>query len=195
MPLYDNGTPRSRFTRRAGKTTVSAGIEAQSAEISHIFISEDVPAPEVEVITENGPKITAEPIAESESKKTEVTAEEKTEKPAPTPTEAPKSQTISKSVPASTELKPGDRTVIDGEPHVWIPGFGWIVDEGSDSVCSTVGSPDDQLSGNKCDISVVGAFAKESEKMADQTGKSRQLDLLSASPKPTVHKMSLWESA
>lgn len=103
------------------KAAVRAEIEARSEETPHIFISDNMAAPETKNVAEIEPQIT------------EVTAEEKTETPAPVPTAAPavpKPQAVSKSAPASTEAKPGDRTVIDGEPHVWIPGFGWILDEG-----------------------------------------------------------------
>jgi hypothetical protein len=41
------------------------------------------------------------------------------------------------------------RSVIDGKPHVWIPGFGWIVVEGGGSVGTMVGNPGDELTGNK----------------------------------------------
>ena len=69
---------------------------------------------------------------------TGVTTEEKTEKAEPMPTAAQKPQAASKSASASTEPKLGDRTVIDGKPHIWIPGFGWIVDEGGGSVGTMV---------------------------------------------------------
>lgn len=111
------------------QNAVSAEIEARSEETPHIFISEDVPEPETEVIAENEPEVTAEIVLESEPKVTEVTAEEKTEKEEPMPTASSKTQAVSKSAPASAEPKSGDRTVIDGKPHIWIPGFGWIVDE------------------------------------------------------------------
>lgn len=113
------------------KTAVTAEIEARSEEISHIFISADMPTPVAEAVTE------------SESPKIELTTEEKTE-PAPKP--------ISKSTPVSTEPKSGGRTVIDGKPHVWIPGFGWIVDEGGGSVGTMVDNPGDQLTVNKVGI-------------------------------------------
>jgi hypothetical protein len=122
------------------KNAVTAEIEARSEETPHIFISAALPTP----ITED--------VAESDTPKTEITAEVETEKPASTPTSIPISQAESKSAPASTEPKPRDRTVINGEPHVWIPGFGWIVDEGGGSICTTVGSPGDQLTGNKVGI-------------------------------------------
>lgn|GEM_PF-567925 len=119
------------------ENAVSAEIEARSEETLHIFISEDMPAPEVA------------PVAVSEARITEITAEEKTEAVSPT---APTSHAVSKSAPASAEPKPGDRTIIDGKPYVWIPGFGWIVDEGGGSVGTMVGNPDDQLTGNKVGI-------------------------------------------
>jgi hypothetical protein len=55
-------------------------------------------------------------------------------------------------VPVSAKLKSGDRAVIDGKPHIWIPGFGWIVDEGGGSVGTTVGNSGDELTGNKVGI-------------------------------------------
>jgi hypothetical protein len=98
------------------KAAVPAEIEARSEEVPHIFISGDMAEPETVVITKDEPEVTAEPVAESELKHAEVTAEEKTGMPAPTPTLKP--QATSKYAPASTEPKPGDRKVINGEPHV-----------------------------------------------------------------------------
>lgn len=60
-----------------------------------------------------------ETAAESEPQIAEVTAEKET-----APPKAPISHAVLKSAPASTEPKPGDRSVIDSKPHVWIPGFG-----------------------------------------------------------------------
>lgn len=119
------------------KAAVSTEIEARSEETTHIFISEDMTAPETKAVAESEPQIT------------EVTAEEKTETALPAATT---SQAESKSAPASVEPKPGERTVIDGEPHVWIPGFGWIVDEGGGSVGTMVGNPGDKLTGHKVGI-------------------------------------------
>lgn len=114
------------------KTAIAAEIEARLEETSQIFVSVDMPAP------------VAEAVVESESQINEVTAEKETAPPT-----APTSHAVSKSAPASTEPKSGDRTVIDGKPHIWIPGFGWIVDEGGGSVGTTVGNPGDVLTGNK----------------------------------------------
>ena len=120
------------------KNAVSAEMEARSEETPHIFISEDVPEPVAEVIAEDEPEVAAEAVAESGLKETIITAEEKTEKAEPMPTAAQKPQAASKSASASTEPKSGDRTVIDGKPHIWIPGFGWIVDEGGGSIGTMV---------------------------------------------------------
>jgi hypothetical protein len=122
------------------KTAVSAEIEARSEKKPYIFISKVIAEPESEPVTESEPQIT------------KVTTEKETKKPAPTPTAASKPQAVSKPAPATAEPKPGDRTVIDGEPHVWIPGFGWIVDEGGGSVGTMVGNPGDQLTGHKVGI-------------------------------------------
>lgn len=118
------------------KTAVPANIEARSEETLDIFISEVTPVPELKLVVESEPQIT------------KVTTEEKTETVPPT---SLTSQSVSKSTPASTEPKSGDRVVIDGKPHVWIPGFGWIVDEGV-NIGTTVGNPGDQLTGNKVGI-------------------------------------------
>lgn len=134
------------------KNAVSAEMEARSEETPLIFISEDVPKPETEVIAEDEPEDIAEAVAESGLKETIITAEEKTEKAEPMPTAAQKPQAVSKSAPASAEPKSADRTVIDGKPHIWIPGFGWIADEGGGSVGTMVGNPGDQLTGHKLGI-------------------------------------------
>lgn len=91
------------FTRRAIKASVAAEIEPRSEETPQILISADASEPE------------AEPVAESEPKITEIPAEEKTET---TPPPVQTSQAVSKPAPVSTEPKPGDRTVIDGKPHI-----------------------------------------------------------------------------
>lgn len=119
------------------RTAANAEIEARSEETPEILLSADTPTPE------------PEPVAESEPEETKKTAKEKTE---PAPPAEPTPRAVSKSAPVSSEPKPGDRTVIDGKPYVWIPGFGWIKDEGGGSVCTVVGSPDDELAGNNVGI-------------------------------------------
>lgn len=117
------------------KKAVTAEIEARSEETSHIFISANMPT------------LVTEAIAESEPQITDVTAEKETAPPT-----APTSHAVSKSAPASAEPNPGDRSAIDGKPHVWIPGFGWIVDEGGSNVGTMVGNPGDKLTGYKVGI-------------------------------------------
>lgn len=153
------------------KAIASAEFEARLEETSHIFISEDMPAPELETVAESEPQIT------------EITAEEKTETVLPT---APASHAVSKPAPASAEPKPGDRTVIDGEPHVWIPGFGWIVDEGGGSVCTTVGNPGDQLTGNKVGIMGGGTTVDGKGDIHKQVGIMGGDECPSGTPDPPV---------
>lgn len=135
------------------KAAVIAEIEARSAETQRILLSDAVPAPIVKA------------VAESEPLKTKITAEEKTK---PVPPAEPISHTISKSVPASSEPKPGDRAVIDGKPHIWVPGFGWIVDESGGSVGTTVGNPRDELTGNK--VRIMGVTVGSDDDINKQVG-------------------------
>ncbi len=148
------------------KTAVSAEIEVRAEKVPHIFISADMPTPVAEAVTE------------SKSTKIEVTAEEKTE-PAPKP--------ISKSAPVSTEPKSGDRTVIDGKPHVWIPGFGWIVDEGGGSVGTMVGNPGDQLTGNKVGIMGSGTVAEDMYESGHKIGIMGDDESASSSTSPPTY--------
>ncbi|MFZ5944441.1 MAG: DUF6550 family protein [Bacillota bacterium] len=101
------------------KTAVTTEIEARSEGIPQILFSTESPAPNTEG------------AVESEQENLVVTSEEKTETAPPI---ALTSHAVSKSVPASTEPKPGDRTVSDGKPYFWIPGFGWIEYSGKQSV-------------------------------------------------------------
>lgn len=116
------------------KTTVNAEIEARSEEMPRFLISANTTAPETEA------------VADSEPLDTEITAEEKTEQAPPA---KPTPRAASKSTPVPSEPKSDDRAIIDGKPYVWIPGFGWIKDEGGGSVGTTVGNPGDELTGNK----------------------------------------------
>lgn len=116
------------------KTAVTVEIEARSEETPRILLSDDTLAPEIEA------------VAEREPLKTGITAEEKTDL---VPSAEPTSRAISKSTPASTEPKPGTIAVIDGVKSMWIPGFGWIKDEGGGAQGTMVGSPGDELTGNK----------------------------------------------
>ncbi|HBV96663.1 MAG TPA: hypothetical protein DEF36_06430 [Desulfotomaculum sp.] len=143
------------------KTAVTSEIEANPKEAPPIILSAD----------------DSEVVAESESPKTEaIAAEEKTE---PMPPTEPVSETASipsatpkTSAQPSSNSKSGDRAIIDGKPHMWIPGFGWIEDEGGGSIgivvdgkgdinkqvgvmgggSTTVGNPGDELTGHKVGI-------------------------------------------
>lgn len=105
-----------------------------------------------------------------------ITTEEKTQ---PVPSE-PTPHAISKSVQDSTVPKAGTISVIDGERCMWIPGFGWVKDEGGGSVGisvdgegdinkqvgvmdggSTVGNPGDELTGHKVGIMGGGTVAED----------------------------------
>jgi len=116
------------------KTAVNAETDARPEKIPEILLSGDNPAPEVEV------------IAESEPLKTEIPVEEKTESAPPA---EPTSHTVSKSTSTSNKPKPGTIAVINGNRCMWIPGFGWVKDEGGGSQGTMVGSPGDELTGNK----------------------------------------------
>lgn len=109
--------------------------------------------------------ITSEPkvISDSEPAETEVSTTE--EKNVPTPATPTKTEASAKP---SSDPKPGTISVINGEMYMWVPGFGWVKDEGGGSVAisvdgegninkqvgvmgggSTVGNPGDELTGHK----------------------------------------------
>ncbi|MDI6916091.1 MAG: hypothetical protein QMC95_18095 [Desulfitobacteriaceae bacterium] len=163
------------------KSGVTAGIEDRSEEIPKILISASAAAPE------------AEAVAESETLKPEITAEEKIESMQPTET-AP--LTISRSAPVNSEPKAGDETVIDGKPYVWIPGFGWIKDEGGKSVGTTVGNPGDELTGNKVGqmgAATVGSDGDINKQVGIMGGGTVAEDMYENGHKIGI--MGSWESA
>ncbi len=147
------------------KAAVIAEIGARSEEKPQILLSADTHIPEPET------------VAESEPVKTEITTEEKTE---PAPPAEPAPHATLKSAPVSSAPKSGDKAFIDGKLHIWIPGFGWIEDEGGGSVGilvdgegdinkqvgvmgggTTVGNPGDELTGNKVGIMGRGSVAED----------------------------------
>jgi hypothetical protein len=89
---------------------VSDEIEARAEETPHVFISDDMIAPEIE------------PVAETEPKIIELTTEKEAEKSALTRT----GQQIKPSTP-SPEPHNDDVRIVD----VYLIRFGWIKDEGS----------------------------------------------------------------
>jgi hypothetical protein len=147
------------------KTAINAEIEARSEETPEILLSA--------VTLARKP----EPVVENEPTETEITTEEKTETVLPV---EPMSRAISKSSPVSSEPKPGTIAVIGGVKSIWVPGFGWIKDEGGGSVAipvygegdidkqvgvmgggTMVGNPDDELTGNKVGIMGNGTVAED----------------------------------
>lgn len=116
------------------KTAANAETEARLEKIPEILLSGDSLAPEVEI------------VAESELPKIEITAEEKTESAPPAGLSF---RTVSKSASTSTDPKPGTISVIDGNRCMWVPGFGWVKDEGGGAQSTMVGIPGDELTGNK----------------------------------------------
>ena len=157
------------------KIAVSAEIEARSEQTSHIFISAVTPASEVELVSEGA------------LKETEVTAEEKTET---TPPAATTFQAESKPETTSNEPKLGDRTVINGEPHIWIPGFGWIVDECGGSIGTMVGNPGDPLTGHKVGVMGGRGTASSSTSSPAYTEPEITGDVLYTELQPPVTKDS-----
>lgn len=139
------------------KPAVIAEIEAGSEETSQIVLSADTHAPELVA------------VAKSEPAETEViTTEEKTEA---TPPIEPASKPATISSSPSSDPEPGTIAVIDGVKCMWIPGFGWVKDEGGGSIAipvdgegdinkqvgvmgggSTVGNPGDEFTGYKVGI-------------------------------------------
>jgi hypothetical protein len=101
------------------KTSVNAGFEAWSEETSEFVSSADTYAAEEKT------------VAKTEPPEDTVISEKETEQ-APPAEAAPRS--VSKSAPVTSELKAGTTAVIDGNRCMWIPGFGWIEDNGGGNV-------------------------------------------------------------
>lgn len=148
------------------KPAVSAEIEAKPEETPSIVLPADNITPEPETVTESKPV-----------KSKEILRKEKTE---PEPSVKPESQPTLASAQPSSVPKLGAKAAIDGKPSIWIPGFGWIEDHGGGSSGisvdgegdinkqigvmgggSTVGNPDDELTGHKVGIIGGGTVAKD----------------------------------
>lgn len=148
------------------KPTVSTQIEARTEEAPQFIISAEnnVPAPK--------PVTKTEPINQA--------APATAYRPDPSQPAKPSSKPISPSVPAFTEPKPGTIAIIDGVKSMWIPGFGWVKDEGGGSTGTivhgegdinkqvgvmgggtTVGNPGDELTGHKVGIMGGGTVAED----------------------------------
>ena len=145
------------------KPAVSAEIETKPEEMPLIIFSADNHASESEI------------VAESELPKIDITLIEEKTKPTPPPKLAPNQAAVPLSEP-----KPGTIAIVDGERCMWIPGFGWVKDEGGGSIGipvdgegdinkqigvmgggSTVGNPGDELTGHKVGIMGGGTVAED----------------------------------
>ena len=62
---------------------------------------------------------------------------------------------------ASAEPRMGDTRVANGEAQIYILGFGWIKDEGGGAQGTTVGNPEDQITGNKAEQMGGGIYAAD----------------------------------
>ncbi len=167
VALYAAVWPRSAEDGKVpvgpAKPAVSAEIETKPEETPSIIFSTNNHASESEI------------VAESELPKIDITSiEEKTE-PTPPPRIALKQTAVPSSVP-----KPGTIAIVDGERCMWIPGFGWVKDEGGGIIGipvdgegdinkhigvigggTTVGNPGDELTGHKVGIIGGGTVAED----------------------------------
>lgn len=149
--VWPRGAGNGKVPVGSVKTAVTAENEASSDETLQRFPSDDAFAPKPEVSAESKP-------AGTEA----ITTEEKTE---PTPATPTKAESPAKP---SSDPKSGTISVINGERYIWVPGFGWVKDEGGGSIAisvdgegdinkqvgvmgrgSTVGNPGDELTGRK----------------------------------------------
>jgi len=94
------------------KTAVFAEIEASQKEMPPIILSEDTPVAEPKTVEENEP-----------TKNEVIKAEEKTQPSAPSKQASPPVVTSKSSAQPSSSQKSGDRAIIEGKPHIWIPGL------------------------------------------------------------------------
>lgn len=76
--------------------------------------------------------------------KLRITAEEKKQKPIPFQVYQPP-----KAFTSTNKPHKGNVRVEEGEKQIYIPGFGWIKDEGGGARGTMVGKPGDKLTGNK----------------------------------------------
>lgn len=157
------------------KPAVNAGIVTKAEEVPPLIISAENNASEPEPVAETAPiKHTAPATANS---------------PEASQPLKPSSKPISPSAPATTEPKPGTIAVIDDVKSMWIPGFGWVKDEGGGSVGITVdgegdinkqvgvmgggtivGNPGDDLTGHKVGIMGGGSVAEDMYENGNKIG-------------------------
>lgn len=101
------------------KSTISAEIEAKLEENPALIISAENNIPEMEPVTETNPIKQAPPASINS--------------PEPSQPAELSTKPLSQTAPVSAEPKPGTIAVINGVKYMWIPGFGWIKDEGGGS--------------------------------------------------------------
>jgi len=157
------------------KPAVNAEIEAKPEKPPQIILSAENNTPETESITEIEPP---KPAVMAIAEKSEPIQHAK---PASTPDSLP--------VQPSADPKPGSKTVIDGKPYIWIPGFGWIEDNGGGSVGiivdgkgdinkqvgimdsgTTVGNPGDELTRHRVGIMGGGSVAEDMYENGNKIG-------------------------
>ena len=100
-------------------------------------------------VTPGKPTVSAN-VAATQEEPLQIIFSADTQSPGPAETEestAEKKQ--ASSPPPSSDPKPGTIAVIDGNRCMWIPGFGWVKDEGGGAQGTTVGSPGDEFTGSK----------------------------------------------
>lgn len=118
-------------------TVVTAEIETKKEETPPLVISVENNSSEPEPVAEVEPAIQIVPAA--------------TDSPEASPPVISSPKLATPPEPTISEPKAGSKTVIDGTPYLWFPGFGWVEDEG-ENIGATVGNPGDQLTGHKIGI-------------------------------------------
>lgn len=149
VALYATVWPRSAEDKvipvTPGKPTVSANVAATQEEPMQIIFSADTHSPEPAETEES----TAEKEQASSPPDEAILEPEATDKSDPTSTPSSVPKPASSSTPPSSDPKPGMIAVINGNRCMWIPGFDWVKDEGGGAQGTMVGSPGDELTGNK----------------------------------------------
>ena len=126
------------------KPAMSAAVATTQEEPLQIILSADTQSPE--------PAKTEESTAEKEqasSPPDEAILEHEATAPEPTLTPSSAPKPASSAAPPPSDPKPGTIAVIDGNRCIWILGFSWVKDEGGGAQGTIVGSPGDELTGNK----------------------------------------------
>lgn len=116
-------------------------MAATQEEPLHIIFSADTQS--------SNPSGTKESTAEKEQAQSPSDEAGTTGTPEPTLTPTPAPKPAASSTPQSSDPKPGTIAIIDGNRCMWVPGFGWVKDEGGGAQGTMVGSPGDELTVNK----------------------------------------------